>query len=396
MDKINFFPENLDVQNKKVILRLDLNVPLKSKIIQDDTRIVLVLPFIKKLIENKAKIIIISHLGRPKGVKVPDLSLIPVYKYLKKSLLTNVYFFMGNLDGEVQDKFSHLKEGEIIFLENIRYFKEESTDDENFSKKLGSLGDIYINNAFSCSHRKQASIHSITKFVKHSYGGPLLEKEIKAIDLVIQNKKEPVTCIIGGSKISTKINVIKNLIKNVNNLIIVGAMANNFFVYKNFKVGKSLIEENTGKIIKSIYEKAKENDCEILIPEDCMVSTSFTGSGKNKDLNIIKDDEIILDIGLKTINKIKHKIDQSNTVLWNGPAGYFENENFMSGTMSIAEAISKKTIEKSLISIIGGGDTLAAINKSKNKLSFTHLSTAGGAFLEYLEGKDLPGLSVLK
>ena len=396
MDKINFFPENLEIQNQKVILRLDLNVPLKDKVIQDDTRIVLCLPFIKKLIEKKAKIIIISHLGRPKGVKVPELSLIPVYKYLKKSLRTNIYFFMGNLDHEVQDKFSHLNEGEIILLENIRYFKEEGNDDEDFSKKLGSLGDIYINDAFSCSHRKQASIHNITKFVKKSYAGPLLKKEIEAINLVVQNKKEPVTCIIGGSKISTKINVILNLISKVNNLIIVGAMANNFFVYKNFKVGKSLIEENTKEIIKRIYEKANENKCEILIPEDCMVGTSFTGIGESKDLNTIKGDEIILDIGLKTINNIKRKIEQSNTVLWNGPAGYFENESFMAGTMSIAENISKNTIQKSLISILGGGDTLAAINKSKNKLSFTHLSTAGGAFLEYLEGKDLPGLSVLK
>ena len=396
MDKINFFPENLEIQNQKVILRLDLNVPLKDKVIQDDTRIALCLPFIKKLVEKKAKIIIISHLGRPKGAKDPELSLIPIYKYLKKSLQTNIYFFMGNLDNEVQDKFSHLNEGEIILLENIRYFKEEGNDDEDFSKKLGSLGDIYINDAFSCSHRKQASIHNITKFVKKSYAGPLLKKEIEAINLVVQNKKEPVTCIIGGSKISTKINVISNLINKVNNLIIVGAMANNFFVYKNFKVGKSLIEENTKEIIKIIYEKANDNKCEILIPEDCMVSTSFTGIGENKDLNTIKDDEIILDIGFKTIKNIKHKIEQSNTVLWNGPAGYFENESFMAGTMSIAENISKNTMQKSLISILGGGDTLAAINKSKNKLSFTHLSTAGGAFLEYLEGKDLPGLSVLK
>jgi phosphoglycerate kinase len=396
MDKINFFPENLDVQNQKVILRLDLNVPLKNKVIQDVTRIAMCLPFIKKLVEKKAKIIIISHLGRPKGAKDPELSLIPIYKYLKKSLHTNVYFFMGNLDDEVQDKFSHLKEGEIILLENIRYYKDESSDDENFSKKLGSLGDIYINDAFSCSHRKQASIHNITKFIKHSYAGPLLEKEIKAINLVIQNKKEPVTCIIGGSKISTKINVITSLIEKVNNLIIVGAMANNFFLYKNLKVGKSLIEKDTKEIIKRIYQKAKDNNCEVLIPEDCVVGTSFTGNGKNKDIKDIQDNEIILDIGLETIKNIKHKIDQSNTVLWNGPAGYFENENFMTGTTSIAEAISKNTVKKSLISILGGGDTLAAINKSKNKLSFTHLSTAGGAFLEYLEGKDLPGLSVLK
>ena len=396
MDKINFFPDSLDVQNQKIILRLDLNVPLRDKVIQDDTRISLCLPFIKRLVEKKAKLIIISHLGRPKGVKVPELSLMPIYKYLKKSLQTNVYFFMGNLDKEVQEKFSHLKEGEIILIENIRYFKEENNNDEEFSKKLGSLGDIYINDAFSCSHRKQASVHNITKFVKSSFAGPLLKKEINAINLVVKNKKDPVTCIIGGSKISTKINVITSLIKKINNLIIVGAMANNFFIYKNLKVGKSLVEKDTKEIIKNIYEKAKENNCKILIPEDCVVGSDFNSNGINKDLNNIEDNDIILDIGSKTIKNIKHTVDQSNTVLWNGPAGYFENANFIMGTMSIAEAISKNTVEKSLISILGGGDTLAAINKSKNKLSFTHLSTAGGAFLEYLEGKDLPGLSVLK
>ena len=396
MDKIKFFPNNLDVQNKKIILRLDLNVPIKDKIIIDDTRIVLCLPFIKKLIEKKAKIIIISHLGRPKGIKDPALSLIPVYKYLKKILQTNVYFFMGNFDSEMKDKFSHLKEGEVILIENIRYFKEETDNDENFSKKLASLGDIYINDAFSCSHRKQSSIYNITKYIKKKFAGPLLKKEIDAINLVINNKKEPVTCIIGGSKISTKINVITNLIEKINNLIIVGAMANNFFIYKNLKVGKSLIENNTKEIIKKIYDKALINNCEIIIPEDCVVGTSFDGDGKDKNLEKIEKNEIILDIGSNTIKKIKQTIEQSNTVLWNGPAGYFENKNFLNGTVSIAEIISKNTREKSLISVLGGGDTLAAINKSKNKLFFSHLSTAGGAFLEYLEGKDLPGLSVLK
>jgi phosphoglycerate kinase len=224
----------------------------------------------------------------------------------------------------------------------------------------------------------------------------LLKKEISAINLVIESKKEPVTCIIGGSKISSKINVLTSLIKKVNNLIIVGAMANNFFVYKNIKVGKSLVEKNTNEIIKNIYEKAKENNCEILIPVDCMVGKNFQGEGENKNLDEIQEDEIILDIGINTIEKIKKKINESNTVLWNGPAGYFENINFSKGTLSIAENISKNTINDSLISVLGGGDTLAAINKSKNKLSFSHLSTAGGAFLEYLEGKDLPGISVLK
>ena len=396
MDEINFFPDDLEIKDQKIILRLDLNVPIKDKVIKDDTRITLCLPFINRLIEKKAKIIIISHLGRPKGINVPDLSLIPIYKYLKDVLKTNVYFFRGTFDGETKEKFSHLKGGEVILIENIRFFKEETEDGQDFSKKLGELGDIYINDAFSCSHRKQASVHSITKFVKKSYAGPLLRKEITAINLVIKNKKEPVTCIIGGSKISTKINVITNLIKKVNNIVIVGAMANNFFVHKNLKVGKSLIEKNTKEIIANIYKKAEEHNCKILIPEDCMVGTDFEGTGKNKNLDEIQENEIILDIGFNTIKKIQKKINESNTVLWNGPAGYFENKNFLKGTLSIAENISKNTIEKSLISILGGGDTLAAINKSDDKLTFSHLSTAGGAFLEYLEGKDLPGISVLK
>ncbi len=396
MDKINFFPSNLEIKNQKIILRLDLNVPIKNKMILDDTRIVLCLPFIKQLIEKKAKIIIISHLGRPKGIKDPDLSLMPIYKYLKKTLQTNVYFFTGNIDNEISQKFSHLNQGEVILIENIRYFEEETNNDENFSKKLASLGDIYINDAFSCSHRKQSSIHNITKFLDRCFAGPLLKKEIDAINLVIKNKKEPVTCIIGGSKISTKINVLSNLIREVNSLIIVGAMANNFFLYKNLNIGKSLVETDTKEIIKKIYEKAKKNNCEIVIPEDCIVSTSFDGEGKNKNLDQIENSEMILDIGVNTIKKIKDIIDHSSTVLWNGPAGYFENKNFLKGTISIAETISKNTSKKNLISVIGGGDTLAAINKNKNKLSFSHLSTAGGAFLEYLEGKDLPGLSVLK
>ncbi len=396
MDKINFFPDDLDVQNQKIILRLDLNVPIIEKRITDDTRIRLCLPFIKRLVEKKAKIIIVSHLGRPKGDKDPSLSLIPIYKYLKRKLETNVYFFTGNFDNELKNKFSHFRGGEVILVENIRYFKEEMDNDENFSKKLASIGDIYINDAFSCSHRKQSSVHKITKFIDKRYGGPLLKKEIEAINLVIKEKKSPVTCIIGGSKISTKINVISSLIEKINNLIIVGAMANNFFVYKSLMVGKSLIESNTKEIIRKIYDKARKYNCNILIPEDCVVGTGFEGKGKNKNLDQIKHNEIILDIGSNTVKKVKKIINQSNTVLWNGPAGYFENKNFIKGTLSIAECISKNTYEKSLISVLGGGDTLAAIKNCKNKLYFTHLSTAGGAFLEYLEGKDLPGLSVLK
>ena len=303
---------------------------------------------------------------------------------------------MGDINEETKSKFSYLKEGEIILLENIRFYKEESENDDNFAKKLASLGDIYINDAFSCSHREQASIHKIAKYIKESYAGPLIKKEVDAISSVIQNKKEPVTCIIGGSKISTKISVIINLIKNVNNIIIVGAMANNFLTFKGFKVGKSLIEKNSEKIINDIYDEAKKYNCNIFIPEDYNVSTDFEGSGKIKEQDSIGKDEIILDIGPKTIKNIENIIDQSNTVLWNGPAGYFENKNFSTGTLAIAKKISENTAKKSLISILGGGDTISAINKSSDKFAFTHLSTAGGAFLEFLEGKDLPGLNVLK
>ena len=396
MSEIRYFSENQNIQSKTIILRLDLNVPLSKKKIQDENRILASLPLLRNLINKKAKIIIISHLGRPKGIKSPELSLTPIYKFLKKTLDTNIYFFMGDINEETKSKFSYLKDGEIILLENIRFHHGENNNDENFAKKIASLGDIYINDAFSCSHREQASIHKITKYINESYGGPQLKKEIDTINLVIKNKKKPVTCIIGGSKILTKINVVTSLIKNVDNIIIVGAMANNFLTFYGFKVGKSLVEKNTKTVVEKIYAEAKKNNCNIFIPEDYNVSTSLDGVGKIKNKNTIDDDEIILDIGPKTIEIIERVIDKSNTILWNGPAGYFENKNFSIGTIAIAKKISENTVKKSLISILGGGDTVSAINKNDQKFTFTHLSTAGGAFLEYLEGKDLPGLNVLK
>jgi phosphoglycerate kinase len=396
MSGIKYFPKNLKIENKTIILRVDLNVPIKEKKIQDFTRILLVLPFLKELIKKKSKIILLSHLGRPKGKKDTNLSLLPIYKYLKEKLNTNMYFYAGKVDSELKNKCSYLKNGEILLIENIRFFKEEIDNEEIFSKKISELGDIYINDAFSCSHRKQASVHGITKFINDTYAGPLLKEEVAAIDLVVKNKKEPVTCIIGGSKISTKINVISSLIKSVKNIVIVGAMANNFLIYKNYEIGKSLKEESSTSIIKKILQEAKEYKCNIIIPEDCLVSKNFEGSSVTKNVKSVEKDDIILDVGPQTLKNIGKIIDSSNTVMWNGPAGYFENKNFATGTNFIAKKISDNTSKNSLISVLGGGDTVAAINKSGLKLSFTHLSTAGGAFLEYLEGKDLPGLSVLK
>jgi len=396
MPGIKYFPYNLNVENKRIVVRVDLNVPLKDKKIQDSTRIEQVIPFLQDLVRRKAKIILISHLGRPKGMRNNALSLLPIYKYLKKKLSTNMYFYTGEINDELNTKSSFLKESEILLIENIRFFKEETENDEKFSKKLGELGEIYVNNAFSCSHRKQSSIHNITKFVKEIYAGPLLEKEITAIDSVIKNKKDPVTCIIGGSKVSTKIGVISSLIKSTNNIIIVGALANNFLAYKTNEIGKSLKEDNSEDIVKKILEEAKARVCKIIIPEDCLVSKSFEGEAISKNIMSIDKDDIILDIGPKTVNIIEKIIDNSNTVMWNGPAGYFENKRFAFGTNAIAQRVSRNTKSKSLISVLGGGDTVSAINNSGLELSFTHLSTAGGAFLEYLEGKDLPGLSVLK
>jgi len=396
MQGIKYFPQNLNVEGKRIIVRVDLNVPLKDKRIQDSTRIEQVLPFLKELVKKKSKIILISHLGRPGGIKDSTLSLLPIYKYLKKKLNTNMYFYTGEINDEIKIKSSYLKDGEVLLIENIRFFKEETENDESFSKKLGELGEIYINNAFSCSHRKQSSVYSITKFVKEIYAGPLLKKEIVAIDSVIKNKKDPVTCIVGGSKVSTKIGVIINLLKSVSNIVIVGAMANNFLAYKKNEIGKSLKEVNSKDMIKKILEEAEVNKCKILIPEDCLVSKSFEGAAILKDVKFVDKDDIILDVGPKTIKIIEKIIDNSNTIMWNGPAGYFESKNFALGTNAIAQRISENTRNRSLISVLGGGDTVSAINKSGLELSFTHLSTAGGAFLEYLEGKDLPGLSVLK
>jgi len=396
MQGIKYFPQDLNIEGKRIIVRVDLNVPLKDKRIQDSTRIEQVLPFLKDLVKRKSKIILISHLGRPNGIKDSALSLLPVYKYLKEKLDTNMYFYTGEINDEVKTKSSYLKDSEVLLIENIRFFKEEAENDEGFSKRLGELGEIYINDAFSCSHRKQSSIYNITKFVKEIYAGPLLKKEIAAIDLVIKNKKDPVTCIIGGSKVSTKIGIIFNLLKSVSNIIIVGAMANSFLAYKKYEIGKSLKETNSDEVVKKILVEAEVNKCKILIPEDCLVSKSFEGRAISKDIKFVDKDDIILDVGPKTIKIIEEIIDNSNTIMWNGPAGYYESKNFALGTNAIAQRISENTKNRSLISVLGGGDTVSAINKSGLELSFTHLSTAGGAFLEYLEGKDLPGLSVLK
>tara|TARA_A100001011_G_scaffold353860_1_gene395709 strand:+ start:2028 stop:3218 length:1191 start_codon:yes stop_codon:yes gene_type:complete len=396
MKNIRSFSESLDIENKKVIVRSDFNVPIKNKIIQDKTRINLSIPFIQNLLDRKAKVLLISHLGRPKNIKDTSLSLKPVFSYLQEKIKNKIHFYSDKITQETKARISFLSNSEIIFFENIRFNEGEITDDENFAKNLSSFGDIYINDAFSCSHRKQTSVHKITKYIKNSFAGPLFMKEIHSISLVLDNKKNPTTCIIGGSKITTKLGVITSLIKKIDNLIIVGAMANNFVKFMGNNVGKSLTEIGTEKVIKEIYNLARQNNCKIITPIDFAVSETSDGNANFKNLKNVIDNEIILDIGPKTIEKIIKIIDDSKTVLWNGPAGYFENKNFSRGTVSIAKKISDNTNKAVLISIVGGGDTISAIRNNALDLNFTHLSTAGGAFLEYIEGKNLPGIEVLK
>ena len=395
MSDLKIFSSDISVNGKRVIVRLDLNVPINNSKIDDDTRIKVIEPFVNKLIENKAKVILLSHLGRPKGKVISELSLKPIFNYLEKKLNGKIYFYQEKIDSKAVDASNKLKPGEVLLFENIRFFKEEEGDEETFAKNISRLGDIYINEAFSCSHRKQASIHKITRFID-SYGGPLLEKEIQSINLIIKNKKKPVTCIIGGSKVSTKINILSSLSKKADNLVIVGAMANNFLKFKGINVGKSLIEEGSENIIKNINTLAAKNKCNIIIPVDWNTSSSVNGDPVYKSLKDMGSEDMILDIGKSTIDLISKTIDNSNTVFWNGPAGYYENKNFSTGTLSIANKIAENTKSKSLISIVGGGDTIAAIKNTGLENVFTHLSTAGGAFLESLEGKELPGIKVLK
>ena len=326
---------------------------------------------------------------------MPELSLNPIFDYFKKNLKEKIYFYQNDMDNNAVEASNKLASGEVLLFENIRFFKEEESNEESFAKKLASLGDIFINEAFSCSHRKQASIHKITKFID-SYGGPTLEKETHSIDLILKNKKRPVTCIIGGSKVSTKINILSSLSINSDNIVIVGAMANNFLKFNGLNVGASLVEKDSESIVKNIIATAEKNECNIIIPIDCNTSTNADGSSIYKSLDDVSSEDMILDIGRKTVELISKTIDNSNTVFWNGPAGYYENKNFSVGSELIAKKIAENTKSKSLISIVGGGDTVAAIKNTGLEKGFTYLSTAGGAFLESLEGKELPGIQVLK
>ena len=386
--------DEFNLKQKKILLRLDLNVPLDNGRITDPTRIDKILPTINFLLKNDSKIIILSHVGRPKGKVVNELSLKPICEDLKKRLNENIKLITKSLK-EIDSKDLFINEGEkVVMLENLRFHKEEEENNNEFAKHLASLADIYVNDAFSCSHRAHASIFEITKFLP-SYAGLQLNSEINALTKITSEIKKPITCIIGGSKISTKINIIKNLIPKFDNIIIVGGMANNIIKYRGYNIGKSIQEDNCDKIIEEIFFLSKKHNCKIVYPEDFAVSKDLNGSSEIKGFNDVLEDDLILDIGPKSIKNINNIIEESSTILWNGPAGYFENTNFAKGSIAIAKKIIEKNKTNTIFSVAGGGDTVALLNSMSADHNFNFVSTAGGAFLEYLEGKELPGIKAL-
>ncbi len=386
--------EEKNLRNKKILLRLDLNVPLDGDVITDSTRIDKILPTLEFLISQNAKIIIISHVGRPKGKVVNELSLRPICRDLEIKLSQNIKLISKNIkELDSKDLFNGDDE-KLIMLENIRFYPEEEKSNQKFAKHLATLADIYVNDAFSCSHRAHTSIYDIANFLP-SFSGLQLDLEVNALKKITSKIKKPVTCIIGGSKVSTKINIIKNLIPKFDNIIIVGGMANNIIKYMGNNIGKSLQEESSDSIIEEIFSLSETESCKITYPKDVIVGNNLNGTPQIKELNEISSDEMILDIGPKTISMISNIIDNSNTILWNGPAGYFENPSFANGSIEIAKKIIENNKSNKIYSVAGGGDTVSLLNNLNSINNFNFVSTAGGAFLEYLEGKELPGIKAL-
>jgi phosphoglycerate kinase len=383
-----------NLNQKKILLRLDLNVPLSNGKITDTTRIDKILPTINFLLKNNAKVIILSHVGRPKGKVVNELSLKPICESLKNKLNQDIRLISKNIKEIKSADLFDSHDEKIVILENLRFYEEEEKNDYVFAKHLASLADIYVNDAFSCTHRAHASIFEITKFIP-SYAGLQFNLEINALTKITSEIKKPITCIIGGSKISSKINIIKNLIPKFDNIIIVGGMANNVLKFKGHNIGKSIQEDNCDKIIEEIFSLSVKKKCNIIYPKDVTVGKDLNGSPQIKELNDVSEDELILDIGPKSIKNINNIIQESNTILWNGPAGYFENPSFAKGSLEIMKKIIEKKKANTIYSVAGGGDTVALLNSVGAANKFDFVSTAGGAFLEYLEGKELPGIKAL-
>jgi len=390
--------DDLNLKDKKVLMRVDFNVPLdKNQNITDDTRIKAALPSIKKVIEEGGKLILMSHLGRPKGERKPEFSLKPVAKRLSELLGKEVKFVNDCIGSEVEKAVSELSAGDVLLLENLRFYKEETKNDPEFAKKLASLADVYINDAFGTAHRAHASTEGVAHYLSEKAVGYLIQKELKYLGQAIENPARPFIAILGGAKVSGKIDVINNLLDKVDALIIGGGMIFTFYKAMGYNVGKSLLEEDKINVAKEILNKAKEKNITIHFPVDIVVADEFKNDANIKivPFDKIPDGWMGLDIGPESIKKFEEVINSSKTVVWNGPMGVFEMENFAKGTIEIAKALAKATEEKGVVSVIGGGDSVSAVKKAGVADKMTHISTGGGASLEFLEGKKLPGIEAI-
>ncbi len=389
--------DDVDVKGKRIFLRGDLNLPMKDGTISDETRMIRLIPTIKELIDKGGKVIVTSHFGRPKGEKVHSMSLQPLAKPLGEILNKRVHFVNDCIGEKVESAVKHMVDGDVVLLENLRYYKEETENDEAFADKLAALADIYINDAFATAHRAHASTHAIAKKLP-AYAGRLMEAELDALDQALQNPVRPVVGLVGGAKISTKLDVLKHLVTKIDILALGGGMANTFLNAKGFNVGKSLCEHDMKDNALEIMNIAAANNCKILLPVDGVIAKELKENAQHKNVSIeqVPEDEMILDIGKTSEAAIEKELHNAKTVLWNGPMGAFETKPFDKATNALAKTIANLTIEGKLISVAGGGDTIAALGNTHFTEQLTYVSTAGGAFLEWLEGKELPGVKVLE
>ena len=391
------FIEDLNLKGKRVLVRVDFNVPLdENQNITDDIRIVSALPTIKKIINDGGKAILMSHLGRPKGERIEKFSLKPVAERLSQLINQKVTFAPDCIGEEVKRIVEGMNDGDVVLLENLRFHSGETKNDPEFAKQLAELGDVYVNDAFGTAHRAHASTEGVTKYIEKCAAGYLMQKEIEFLGNAVNNPVRPFTAILGGAKISGKIDVIKSLFQKVDSLIIGGGMAFTFFKAMGYEIGKSLLEEEKIDLAKEILEKAERTKMSFLLPMDVVVASEFSNDAEPETVEVenIPADKMGLDIGPKSVELFRKVILNSKTVVWNGPMGVFEFDNYAKGTFAIAEALAEAT-EKGAITIIGGGDSAAAIKKAGLSDKVTHVSTGGGASLEFLEGKTLPGIAAL-
>jgi phosphoglycerate kinase len=389
--------DSLDVAGKRVLVRVDFNVPMKDGKVTDTTRIDRTLPTLRELSDKGAKVIVISHLGRPKGQKKPEFSLKPVADALANALRAPVTFAADCIGPEATGVVNAMKDGGYAMLENLRFHPEEEKNDEGFARELAKNGDILVSDAFSCAHRAHASVEALARIIP-SVAGRLMQAELEALEGALVKPQHPVAALVGGAKISSKLDVLGNLINRVDQLIIGGAMANTFLNAKGVNVGKSLCERDMADSAREIMAAADKAGCEIVLPTDAVVAGEFKEGAVATTVPVgeVPEDKMILDVGPKSVGDLNHRLSGYKTLLWNGPLGAFEVQPFDAATNAVAREAARLTKDGKLLSVAGGGDTVAALAHAGVGNDFSYVSTAGGAFLEWLEGKTLPGVAVLR